>query len=97
MCHNHLSNNNGNCIKHIGEGGGKLIPFWEVSEYFRQFIKVSVHVFGRGKVFLPSPLRVNHWSGMSEQTSEMDECIMDQGGGIPALLSLRKTTQTLWD
>lgn len=33
---------------------------------------------------------------MSEQTSEMDERIMDQGGGIPALVSLRQTTQALW-
>ncbi|EOB00462.1 hypothetical protein Anapl_00778 [Anas platyrhynchos] len=34
---------------------------------------------------------------MSEQTREMDECIMDQGGGISALVSLRETTQALWD
>lgn len=33
---------------------------------------------------------------MSEQTSEMDEHIMDQGGGIPALVSSRQTTQALW-
>lgn len=50
-----------------------------------------------GEVFLASPLQINHWSRMSEQTSEMDEHIMDQGGGIPALVSLRETTQALWD
>lgn len=49
-------------------------------------------MFGRGEVFLASRLQINHWPGMSEQTSEMDECIMDQGGGIPALVSLRETT-----
>lgn len=52
-------------------------------------------MFGRGEVFLASPLKINHWSRMSEQTSEMDEHIMDQGGGIPALVSLRETTQVL--
>lgn len=54
-------------------------------------------MFGRGEVFLASPLQINHWPGMSEQTSEMDEPIMDQGGGIPALVTLRQTTQALWD
>lgn len=49
-------------------------------------------MFGRGEVFLASRLQINHWPGMSEQTSEMDECITDQGGGIPALVSLRETT-----
>lgn len=34
---------------------------------------------------------------MSEQTSEMDERIKDQGGDISALVSLRETTQALWD
>lgn len=53
-------------------------------------------MFGRGEVFLASPQQINHWLGMSEQTSEMDERIMDQGGGIPALVSLRQTTQALW-
>lgn len=80
----------------MGEGGGNPIPHWEVTEYFSQFIKVCVHVFGRGEVFLVSLLQINHWRGMSEQTSEMDERIMDQGGGIPALVSLRQTTQALW-
>lgn len=54
-------------------------------------------MFGRGEVFLASPLQINHWPRMSEQTREMDECIMDQGGGISALVSLRETTQALWD
>lgn len=34
---------------------------------------------------------------MSEQTSGMDEPITDQGGGVPALVSLIETTQALWD
>lgn len=54
-------------------------------------------MFAMGEVFLASLLQINHWSRMSEQTSEMDEHIMDQGGGIPALVSLRETTQALWD
>ena len=93
----HLSNNNGNSVKHIGEGGGKPIHLWEVTEYFSQFIKVCVRVFGKREAFLASPLPINHWPGMSEQTSEMDERITDQGGGTPALVSLRETTQALWD
>lgn len=34
---------------------------------------------------------------MYEETSEMDEHIMDQGGGIPAFVSFRQTTQAQWE